>query len=76
MRALVQVQPGHNTGVDLRERSPVVPSMVVTSVSRLRTAVSERIPALLSSDDYGSSVRYHLKLWIGFSDESAAYLPA
>lgn len=21
-------------------------------------------------------VRYHLKLWIGFSDESAAYLPA
>jgi hypothetical protein len=20
--------------------------------------------------------RYHLKLWIGFSDESAAYLPA
>jgi hypothetical protein len=23
-----------------------------------------------------TSPRYHLKLWIGFSDESAAYLPA
>jgi hypothetical protein len=24
----------------------------------------------------GSATRYHLKLWIGLLDESAAYLPA
>jgi hypothetical protein len=30
--------------------------MVTTSVGRLRTAVLERIPGLLPSDDYGSSV--------------------
>jgi hypothetical protein len=32
------------------------PSIVVALVSPLRTAVLERIPALLSSDDYGSRV--------------------
>jgi hypothetical protein len=31
-------------------------SIAATPVSRLRMAVSERIPALLSSDDFGSSV--------------------
>jgi hypothetical protein len=30
--------------------------MAITSVGRLRTAVLERIPGLLPSDDYGSSV--------------------
>ena len=26
--------------------------------------------------DLRAPMRYHLKLWMGFSDESAAYLPA
>jgi hypothetical protein len=30
--------------------------MAIASVMRLRTAVLERIPGLLPSDDYGSSV--------------------
>src|SRR5829696_9288981 len=34
----------------------LVPSTAATAVRLLRTAVSERIPALLSSDDFGSRV--------------------
>jgi hypothetical protein len=56
MRALVQVQPGPRHRVDLRQRSPVVSFNGGCFREGLRTAVLERIPGLLSSDDYGSSV--------------------
>jgi hypothetical protein len=59
MRALVQVSQAHYTPLDLRKRSSVVSSIAVASAGRRRAAVSERIPALLSSDDYGSSVERH-----------------
>jgi hypothetical protein len=42
--------------VYLREHSPLVSFDSSCFVSRLGTAVLERIPALLSSDDFGSSV--------------------
>jgi hypothetical protein len=41
---------------DQQKRCWVCLSIAAAPVSRLRMAVSERIPALLSSDDYGSSV--------------------
>ena len=44
-------------GVDLRGRSPVVSFNGGCFREGLRTAVLERIPALLSSEDFGSSVR-------------------
>jgi hypothetical protein len=40
----------------VRERSPVVSFIAADSAGRRRTADSERIPALLSLDDFGSSV--------------------
>jgi hypothetical protein len=59
MRPLVSPARAHYTPLDLRERSSVVPSIAVASAGRRRAAVSERIHALLSSDDYGSSVERH-----------------
>ena len=56
MRPLVQVQPGPLTGIDLPKRSSAVSFDGGRSVSSLPTAVLERIPALLPSDDFGSRV--------------------
>jgi len=56
MRPLIQVQPGPLHLGLLRERSPLVAFDSSCFVSRLGTAVLQRIPALLSSDDFGSRV--------------------
>jgi hypothetical protein len=48
-------RPTH-TGIDLQECSSAISLIAVASARRRRTAVLQRIPTLLSSDDYGSRV--------------------
>jgi inosose dehydratase len=53
------------------------PDRVLTEMREVGLTATELGPeGFLPSQPQAMARRYHLKLWMGFPDESAAYLPA